>query len=200
MFVLAAVLSVARAGIISSGYASPYAVGLAHAPVAVAHAAPVQVQQIDAHPQYQFSYGVNDAHTGDQKTQHETRDGDVVQGSYSLVEPDGSVRTVDYTADPHNGFNAVVHKTAGAHPQQVAVAHAPVATYAHAAPVATYAHAAPIATYAHAAPAISYAQAPIATYARASPVLAHAGPAISYAQASPLLAHAAPALSYGIHG
>lgn len=24
-------------------------------------------------------------------------------GQYSLVEPDGSVRTVDYTADDHNG-------------------------------------------------------------------------------------------------
>ncbi|KAL9692324.1 hypothetical protein quinque_012087 [Culex quinquefasciatus] len=30
---------------------------------------------------------------------------------YSLVEPDGSVRTVDYTADDHNGFNAVVQKS-----------------------------------------------------------------------------------------
>lgn len=28
-------------------------------------------------------------------------------GQYSLVEPDGSIRTVDYTADPVNGFNAV---------------------------------------------------------------------------------------------
>jgi hypothetical protein len=65
-----------------------------------------------AHPKYAFKYGVNDYHTGDVKSQHETRDGDVVKGQYSLVEPDGSVRTVDYTADKHNGFNAVVHKTA----------------------------------------------------------------------------------------
>lgn len=28
-------------------------------------------------------------------------------GQYSLVEPDGSIRTVDYTADSINGFNAV---------------------------------------------------------------------------------------------
>lgn len=28
-----------------------------------------------------------------------------------MVEPDGSVRTVDYTADPVNGFNAVVSKS-----------------------------------------------------------------------------------------
>lgn len=32
-------------------------------------------------------------------------------GSYSLVEPDGSIRTVIYTADPVNGFNAIVEKT-----------------------------------------------------------------------------------------
>ena len=50
------------------------------------------------------------------KHQHETRDGDVVKGQYSLVEPDGSIRTVDYTADKHNGFNAVVHKTPAIHP------------------------------------------------------------------------------------
>ncbi|XP_070489820.1 cuticle protein 7-like [Chironomus tepperi] len=68
-----------------------------------------------AHPKYAYKYGVNDYHTGDIKSQHETRDGDVVKGSYSLVEPDGSVRTVEYTADKHNGFNAVVHKTAPAH-------------------------------------------------------------------------------------
>jgi hypothetical protein len=63
-----------------------------------------------AHPQYKFEYGVNDPHTGDHKSQQETRDGDVVKGSYSFVEADGSVRTVEYTADDHNGFNAVVHK------------------------------------------------------------------------------------------
>lgn len=35
-----------------------------------------------------------------------------VSGQYSLVEPDGSVRTVDYTADDVHGFNAVVSKSA----------------------------------------------------------------------------------------
>lgn len=34
-----------------------------------------------------------------------------MKGAYSLVEPDGSVRTVHYTADDHNGFNAVVSRT-----------------------------------------------------------------------------------------
>ena len=66
-----------------------------------------------------------DAHTGDAKSQHESRDGDVVHGSYSLLEPDGSTRTVHYTADPHNGFNAVVDRTPAAHPAP-APAHLPV--------------------------------------------------------------------------
>ncbi|KAK9719574.1 Insect cuticle protein [Popillia japonica] len=61
-----------------------------------------------AYPKYEFDYGVADSNTGDKKTQHEIRDGDVVKGSYSVVEPDGSTRTVHYTADDKNGFNAVV--------------------------------------------------------------------------------------------
>lgn len=64
------------------------------------------------HPKYTFKYGVADPNTGDVKSQHESRDGDVVKGQYSLVEPDGSIRTVDYIADPVNGFNAVVSKSA----------------------------------------------------------------------------------------
>ena len=64
----------------------------------------------DAYPRYSFAYSVQDSLTGDSKTQHESRDGGVVKGSYSLVEPDGTTRTVEYTADPVNGFNAVVHR------------------------------------------------------------------------------------------
>lgn len=44
-----------------------------------------------------------------------TNDDFSATGQYSLVEPDGSIRTVDYTADKLNGFNAVVHKTAPVH-------------------------------------------------------------------------------------
>lgn len=33
------------------------------------------------------------------------------------MEPDGTLRVVDYTADPHNGFNAVVTRSGpAAHP------------------------------------------------------------------------------------
>lgn len=67
-------------------------------------------QYEDAPANYQFEYSVHDAHTGDIKQQQETRQGDAVQGSYSLVEPDGHRRVVHYTADDHSGFNAVVER------------------------------------------------------------------------------------------
>lgn len=39
-------------------------------------------------------------------------------GGYSLQEPDGTTRVVEYTSDKHNGFNAVVKKIGHAvHPQ-----------------------------------------------------------------------------------
>ncbi|XP_014368496.2 larval/pupal rigid cuticle protein 66-like [Papilio machaon] len=56
-----------------------------------------------------FSYGVADPYTGDFKSQIESRAGDNVQGQYSLLEPDGSRRTVDYAAGSE-GFNAAVRK------------------------------------------------------------------------------------------
>ncbi|CAH2075421.1 unnamed protein product, partial [Iphiclides podalirius] len=55
------------------------------------------------HPKYEFEYKVEDHHTGDMKSQHEHRDGDAVKGSYSLHQPDGSVRRVEYYADDHRG-------------------------------------------------------------------------------------------------
>ncbi|KAJ2939702.1 hypothetical protein O0L34_g14421 [Tuta absoluta] len=113
-----------------------------HAPAPIAyHAAPaakVLVQEEHSHPKYEYSYSVADGHTGDNKSQQESRDGDAVHGQYSLLEADGSVRTVQYTADDHNGFNAVVSHSAPAH------AHAAPQHYA-AAPVAKLAYAAPVA-------------------------------------------------------
>ncbi|KAK9869695.1 hypothetical protein WA026_003436 [Henosepilachna vigintioctopunctata] len=119
--------------ILSHGYSAPaIGHGYAVAPV-VAHAAPAVAHAVDyyAHPKYEFNYGVQDGHTGDHKSQHEVRDGDVVKGSYSLLEADGTTRTVHYTADDHNGFNAVVERSGhAAHP----------AVVAHAAPVIAAAH------------------------------------------------------------
>ncbi|XP_072940718.1 uncharacterized protein [Epargyreus clarus] len=99
-------------------YAAPaahYAAPVAHYAAPVAHyaapAAHYDGHDTYAHPKYDFAYSVADPHTGDHKSQHESRDGDAVHGSYSLVQPDGSVRKVDYSADAHNGFNAVVHNS-----------------------------------------------------------------------------------------
>ncbi|XP_073951913.1 uncharacterized protein [Choristoneura fumiferana] len=61
-----------------------------------------------AYPKYEFAYKVDDPHTGDHKSQHEHRDGDVVKGFYSLHQPDGSVRDVHYHGDKHSGFHADV--------------------------------------------------------------------------------------------
>ncbi|CAH2264134.1 jg10301 [Pararge aegeria aegeria] len=94
-------------------------------------------------PNYSFNYAVNDPHTGDNKAQWETRDGDVVRGAYSLVEPDGNIRIVEYVADSIHGFNAVVKRTRpNVHPVSL-----PAAAPLIAAPVfEPVAHIAPIAT------------------------------------------------------
>ncbi|KAK9511363.1 hypothetical protein O3M35_000031 [Rhynocoris fuscipes] len=81
-----------------------------------------------APPHYSYEYQVHDPHTGDVKSQHETREGDVVKGFYTLKEADGTTREVHYTSDKHNGFNAVVKRTGHAvHP---AIHHAPIHHYA----------------------------------------------------------------------
>lgn len=67
-------------------------------------AAPViKTAEVDAYPQYQYAYNVNDALTGDNKAAEEIRDGDIVKGYYSLVDSDGTTRKVSYYADPING-------------------------------------------------------------------------------------------------
>ncbi|XP_026740126.1 cuticle protein 21-like, partial [Trichoplusia ni] len=115
---------------VTTYHAAPAVTTYHAAPARVAyHAAPVvaHAEEINTHPQYEYNYSVADGHTGDNKSQHETRDGDVVRGSYSLHEADGSVRTVEYSADAHSGFNAVVHNT---HPT-AAPAHLAPAHYYH---------------------------------------------------------------------
>ncbi|KAK5649245.1 hypothetical protein RI129_000274 [Pyrocoelia pectoralis] len=59
---------------------------------------------------YEFEYGISDPHTGDHKSQWEKKEDGVIYGMYSLLDPDGSMRIVEYTADSINGFRAVVKK------------------------------------------------------------------------------------------
>ncbi|KAG5883879.1 hypothetical protein JTB14_007767 [Gonioctena quinquepunctata] len=104
IFLLAALATISQAGVSPAG------------PVL----SKVSEETVDTASQYSYAYDVQDALTGDSKTHQESRNGDIVQGQYSLNDPDGTRRIVDYTADPVNGFRAVVRKT-----PQVAVA-APV--------------------------------------------------------------------------
>ncbi|CAG4965919.1 unnamed protein product [Parnassius apollo] len=115
VLILAAVLVICREAAGGLPLPAPYAyarpLGLAvHGPALAVAKVAAPVEDYDPNPQYSYAYDIQDALTGDSKSQQESRSGDVVQGSYSLVEPDGTRRIVEYTADPHNGFNAVVHK------------------------------------------------------------------------------------------
>ncbi|CAH1374393.1 unnamed protein product [Tenebrio molitor] len=89
-FIIACFMALARGGLIG-------------APV-------IPLAQAVHNPQYTFAYDVKDSLTGDFKNQVESRNGGVVRGQYSLIDPDGTKRIVDYYADPVHGFNAVVRK------------------------------------------------------------------------------------------
>ncbi|KPI98035.1 Larval cuticle protein A3A [Papilio xuthus] len=67
-------------------------------------------QRTPPHPSYQFGFDVNDDQYTNYQNRKEQRDGDVIKGSYSVVDSDGFVRTVTYTADPKEGFKAEVSR------------------------------------------------------------------------------------------
>ncbi|XP_021693573.1 cuticle protein isoform X3 [Aedes aegypti] len=173
-----ALVAVARAGVLAPvAYSAPlaYATPVTKTLVAAPLTKTVVADEYDPNPQYSYSYGISDALTGDQKSQQESRSGDVVQGSYSLVDADGYKRTVDYTADPIHGFNAAVRREplavktiAPVVAAKTIVAQPAYAAYA--APVAkTISYAAPVAkTISYATPAVTktiVSQPAYATYA-----------------------------------
>ncbi|XP_034485380.1 larval cuticle protein A2B-like [Drosophila innubila] len=158
-------------------YAAPAAVVKTIAPVAQ-HVITKAAEEYDPHPQYKYAYDVQDALSGDSKSQVEERDGDVVRGEYSLIDADGYKRTVQYTADPINGFNAVVNRE----PLVKTVAAAPVAHYA--APAVAH----------YAAPTVVKTVQPVAHYA--APAVAHyAAPAVAHYAAPAVVKTVAPAYS-----
>lgn len=196
--IISCLVAVARASVAPAAIAAP----LAAAPVVAAAPVAARLEEFDPLPQYRFGYNVADALTGDYKSQQEQRDGDLVQGSYSLVDPDGTRRVVDYSADSVNGFNAVVRKEplVAAAPAVVAepavvparLAAAPVAAVAPArftaavgAPYAAYA--APVARVAAYTSAYG---APVVSSPLVSPVarLTAAPYAYNYAAAAPVVA------------
>ncbi|XP_017478776.1 PREDICTED: larval cuticle protein A2B-like [Rhagoletis zephyria] len=192
-FVLAFV-AIANAGyapIAPIYHTAPAAVAVHAAPIAVAQKVIVKSEEYDHHPQYKFSYAVDDKLTGDSKTQVEERDGDVVRGEYSLIDSDGYKRTVQYTSDPVNGFNAVVNRE----PFVKAVAVAPVIKTV--TPVVHYAAPALVKTVAP----VAHYTSPVAHYAAqdvvksphyTAPVSHYAAPVSHYA--APVSHYAEPAL------
>ncbi|BFF93921.1 larval cuticle protein A2B [Drosophila madeirensis] len=84
------------------------ALAAVQASIIASHSHPDEL--ISSPAQYEFQYAVHDSHTGDIKDQFEHRRGDYVTGRYSLIEPDGHRRIVDYTSDPLLGFNAQVRR------------------------------------------------------------------------------------------
>nr|CAH7764229.1 unnamed protein product [Callosobruchus chinensis] len=57
---------------------------------------------------YQFGFDVQDDHNTNYQNRKEHSDGKKITGSYSVVDSDGFLRTVQYTADPKEGFKAEV--------------------------------------------------------------------------------------------
>src|SRR5262249_48351195 len=132
----------------------------------------------DPNPEYSYSYGVNDPNTGDSKHAQEALKNGVVVGSYSLAEPDGTVRKVSYTADKVNGFNAIVEKHG-------TPKHVTPLKYVAAAPI----YQTPIAKYV--APSTIY-NAPIAKYV--APAAVYHGPVAKYV--APAAVYHAPVAKY----
>ncbi|XP_045464084.1 adult-specific cuticular protein ACP-22-like isoform X2 [Harmonia axyridis] len=54
-----------------------------------------------APPHYHWDYAVHDLKHHDIKSQHETRDHDQTKGVYTLLQPDGRKRIVEYVAGKH---------------------------------------------------------------------------------------------------
>lgn len=128
LFVLLGLVAASSAGLLAPAYYSPSAPshwhGLAKVwqPAVVKHVQPVIVKKVveaEAPANYDFNYAVNDHHTGDVHSQHERAENGAVKGSYQLNDADGFLRTVDYTADAANGFQANVRREPLAHKQVI---------------------------------------------------------------------------------
>ena len=136
-------------------------------PVSSYHPAPAPSYHVDETPKpYAFEYGVHDDYAGTNFHQSEHADEHAVEGSYSVLLPDGRTQTVTYHADRtgYGGFVADVHYDGhAAHPpvhKPAPAYHAPVVhkPIVHPAPV----YHAPKPVY-HPPPTPVYKPAPVVT-------------------------------------
>jgi len=173
-------------------HAAPVAVASA-SPVAIASADPVFVAPQAAGYQYhsqddfgQYSFGYQDGNSGKQEIK--TADG-VVRGSYSYVDSDGIVQTVNYIADAL-GFrvgatNLPVHHVEGA----AAAVVAPVTNAVEPVPQAAYVASAPAMTpqvaYSYLPYAVNYGYHNYPSVAAAHVAVAQAAP-VAFPQEAPV--------------
>lgn len=68
----------------------------------------ISFENLQPSPSYQFGFDVKDDEFTNYQNRKESREGNVIKGSYSVVDSDGFIRTVSYTADPKEGFKAEV--------------------------------------------------------------------------------------------
>ncbi len=161
-------------------------------------ATPVEVraEPVDPHPAYQFGYSVADTKTGDAKERQEVRDGDRVEGFYTVADADGRLRRVTYTADSVNGFQATVTYDGEAGPPAIASFNSP-------APAAAVVAGTPAQTVVAASPAPANSVVSVGRLAAAQPLVSHVGhatPAVVRADATHVLHNAAvPTVSHAVH-
>lgn len=79
LVIIAATTTTSNNGV---GGGTTYALPLAASPIIVKDG---EEETLDSHPAYTFEYSVQDDSTGDNKHQHETRNGDVVSGQVSSI-------------------------------------------------------------------------------------------------------------------
>ncbi|XP_042888934.1 cuticle protein 8-like [Penaeus japonicus] len=118
---------------------------------------------------FDFAYGVVDHYTGNDYSHNSNSDGNVVNGEYRVLLPDGRTQIVTYTADHEHGYVAqVTYEGEARYPETKPYQPAP--TYsapapAYSAPAPAYSAPAP----AYSAPAPAY-EAPVPTYGTPAPV------------------------------
>ena len=87
------------------------------------------------HPMpYAYTYGVKDEYSGVNFGENKKSDGNLVQGTYHVLLPDGRVQNVKYTADHYAGYIAEVSYDGPAKPYHPPV-HAKPAPYHPPAPI-----------------------------------------------------------------
>merc|ERR1719433_2156818 len=107
---IAAALASLTSSSVSSAPASAPALSAGSSGLAATGGAMAAVQEVAA--RYNYEYKVADDEAQNYISKSENRDGDTLTGSYSYVDPTGSLITVNYEAGPM-GYSAVTEKKEG---------------------------------------------------------------------------------------